>query len=178
MTEEERRTAKPQSMTRRYRRGLILTGVLCVLAMLTAATVLFQRSYTERIDTYLADICDGYAAAYKAQDTPDATTLVKLLPGRSTPRFTLIDADGTVLFDSKNTAVIYDAAGEVCGVMKADLPSHADRPEFRQAMADGSASITRESETLQQETHYYAVRKSKKALLSWTVGHSPYQTKA
>ena len=38
MTEEERRTAKPQSMTRRYRRGLILTGVLCVLAMLTAAT--------------------------------------------------------------------------------------------------------------------------------------------
>ena len=101
MTEEERRTAKPQSMTRRYRRGLILTGVLCVLAMLTAATVLFQRSYTERIDTYLADICDGYAAAYKAQDTHDATTLVKLLPGRSTPRFTLIDADGTVLFDSK-----------------------------------------------------------------------------
>ena len=158
MTEEERRTAKPQSMTRRYRRGLILTGVLCVLAMLTAATVLFQRSYTERIDTYLADICDGYAAAYKAQDTHDATTLVKLLPGRSTPRFTLIDADGTVLFDSKNTAVIYDAAGEVCGVMKSDLPSHADRPEFRQAMADGSASITRESETLQQETHYYAVR--------------------
>ena len=158
MTEEERRTAKPQSMTRRYRRGLILTGVLCVLAMLTAATVLFQRSYTERIDTYLADICDGYAAAYKAQDTHDATTLVKLLPGRSTPRFTLIDADGTVLFDSKNTAVIYDAAGEVCGVMKTDLPSHADRPEFRQAMADGSASITRESETLQQETHYYAVR--------------------
>ena len=158
MTEEERRTAKPQSMTRRYRRGLILTGVLCVLAMLTAATVLFQRSYTERIDTYLADICDGYAAAYKAQDTHDATTLVKLLPGRSTPRFTLIDADGTVLFDSKNAAVIYDAAGEVYDVMKSDLPSHADRPEFRQAMADGSASITRESETLQQETHYYAVR--------------------
>ena len=158
MTEEERRTAKPQSMTRRYRRGLILTGVLCVLAMLTAATVLFQRSYTERIDTYLADICDGYAAAYKAQDTHDATTLVKLLPGRSTPRFTLIDADGTVLFDSKNAAVIYDAAGEVYGVMKSDLPSHADRPEFRQAMADGFASITRESETLQQETHYYAVR--------------------
>ena len=79
MTEEERRTAKPQSMTRRYRRGLILTGVLCVLAMLTAATVLFQRSYTERIDTYLADICDGYAAAYKAQGGGDLHLLVLTL---------------------------------------------------------------------------------------------------
>ena len=46
MTDEQRREKQPLSMTRRYRRGLILTGVLCVLAMLAAATVLFQRSYT------------------------------------------------------------------------------------------------------------------------------------
>ena len=40
MTDDER-TRQPLSMTRRYRRGLILTGVLCALAMLAAATVLF-----------------------------------------------------------------------------------------------------------------------------------------
>ena len=50
MTDEQRREKQPLSMTRRYRRGLILTGVLCVLAMLAAATVLFQRSYTDRVD--------------------------------------------------------------------------------------------------------------------------------
>ena len=53
MTDDERRTRQPLSMTRRYRRGLILTGLL------TAATVLFQRSYAERIDNYLMQICHG-----------------------------------------------------------------------------------------------------------------------
>lgn len=80
MTDDERRTRHPLSMTRRYRRGLILTGLLCALAVLTAATVLFQRSYAERIDNYLMQICHGYAAAYAAQDTHSATTLLNLLP--------------------------------------------------------------------------------------------------
>lgn len=57
MIDDERRTRQPLSMTRRYRRGLILTGLLCALAVLTAATVLFQRSYAERIDNYLMQIC-------------------------------------------------------------------------------------------------------------------------
>lgn len=80
MTDDERRTRQPLSMTRRYRRGLILTGLLCALAVLTAATALFQRSYAERIDNYLMQICHGYAAAYETQDTHSATTLLNLLP--------------------------------------------------------------------------------------------------
>ena len=160
MTDEQRREKQPLSMTRRYRRGLILTGVLCVLAMLAAATVLFQRSYTDRVDDYLAQLGGNYAAAYKAQPTHDAKTLVSLLPkpGVDAPRFTLIGGDGTVLFDSKTSALVYDAANTVYAVMDSHLPSHADRPEFQQAMADGTASATRESETVRRETHYYAVR--------------------
>ena len=160
MTDEQRREKQPLSMTRRYRRGLILTGVLCVLAMLAAATVLFQRSYTDRVDDYLAQLGGSYAAAYKAQPTHDAKTLVSLLPkpGVDAPRFTLINGDGTVLFDSQTSALVYDAANTVYAVMDSHLPSHADRPEFQQAMADGTASVTRESETVRRETHYYAVR--------------------
>lgn len=44
MTDDERCTRQPLSMTRRYRRGLILTGLLCALAVLTAATVLFSAA--------------------------------------------------------------------------------------------------------------------------------------
>ena len=152
MTDEQRRENQPLSMTRRYRRGLILTGVLCVLAMLAAATVLFQRSYTDRVDDYLAQLGGSYAAAYKAQPTHDAKTLVSLLPkpGVDAPRFTLINGDGTVLFDSKTSALVYDAANTVYAVMDSHLPSHADRPEFQQAMADGTASATRESETVRR----------------------------
>ena len=97
MTDDERRTRQPLSMTRRYRRGLILTGLLCALAVLTAATALFQRSYAERIDNYLMQICHGYAAAYEAQDTHSATTLLNLLPENCPLRITLIETDGTVM---------------------------------------------------------------------------------
>ena len=157
MTDDERRTRQPFSMTRRYRRGLILTGLLCALAVLTAATVLFQRSYAERIDNYLMQICHGYAAAYEAQDTHSATTLLNLLPENCPLRITLIDTDGTVLYDTKRGSYIVDVNGDIYAA-QTDLPNHADRPEFQQAMANGSACITRESETLQLETHYYAVR--------------------
>ena len=157
MTDDERRTRQPLSMTRRYRRGLILTGLLCALAVLTAATALFQRSYAERIDNYLMQICHGYAAAYEAQDTHSATTLLNLLPENCPLRITLIDTDGTVLYDTKLGSYIVDVNGDIYAA-QTDLPNHADRPEFQQAMASGSACITRESETLQLETHYYAVR--------------------
>ena len=128
--------------------------------MLTAATLLFQRSYVERVDSYIAQICDGYAAAYKARDTHDAMSFAAMLPEESarTLRFTLIDADGTVLFDSKTSALVYDSTNTLYAVMDSNLPNHADRPEFRQAMEKGSASVTRESETMQTETHYYALR--------------------
>ncbi len=157
MTDDERHTRQPLSMTRRYRRGLILTGLLCALAVLAAATVLFQRSYAERIDNYLMQICHGYAAAYEAQDTHNATTLLNLLPEDRPLRITLIDTDGTVLYDTKRGSYIVDVNGDIYAA-QTDLPNHADRPEFQQAMANGSACITRESETLQLETHYYAVR--------------------
>ena len=62
MSDEERRARRPQSMSRRYRQGLILVGVLCVLATLTAATLLFQRSYTERVDDTLHRLCATLAA--------------------------------------------------------------------------------------------------------------------
>ena len=42
MSDEERRQVRPQSMTRRYRQGLILVGVLCVLATLAAALLTWR----------------------------------------------------------------------------------------------------------------------------------------
>ena len=131
---DENTQKRPLSMTHRYRRGLILTGVLCVLAMLAAATLLFQRSYVERVDSYIAQICDGYAAAYKAQGTHDTASFVTMLPEESARplRFTLIDADGTVLFDSNASALVCDSTNTLNAVMDSNLPNHADRPEFRQ----------------------------------------------
>ena len=160
MTDEQQKEKRPQSMTRRYRRGLVIVGLLCMLVTLTAATVLFQRSYTRRVDDYLAQICDTVAAGYETQDTHDAVTLANLLPtGNNAPRFTLIDGDGTVLYDSETaTGIVYDKDGKVYQLDAPQMSNHADRPEFIGAMANGTASATRESETLRQESHYYARR--------------------
>ena len=142
MSDEERRQTRPRSMTRRYRRGLILVGVLCVVATLLAATLLFQRSYTERVDHYLRALCTTMADGYLLRGTGDPQDLVQLAADTGV-RCTLIAEDGTVLYDNESTAA---------------LPSHADRPEFRQALAEGSGTSTRESKTMDRETHYYALR--------------------
>lgn len=142
MSDEERRQTRPRSMTRRYRRGLIMVGVLCVVATLIAATLLFQRSYTERVDHYLRALCTTMADGYLLRGTGDPQDLVQLAADTGV-RCTLIAEDGTVLYDNESTAA---------------LPSHADRPEFRQALAEGSGTSTRESKTMDRETHYYALR--------------------
>ena len=142
MSDEERRQVRPQSMTRRYRQGLILVGVLCVLATLAAATALFQRSYTERVDEYLHRLCACLAAGYQAQDSGDPQDLAGLVPG-TLLRCTLIAEDGTVLYDNQ---------------AQGTLPSHADRPEVQAALTTGHGTNTRQSQTMSRETHYYALR--------------------
>ncbi len=141
MSDEERRQIRPRSMTRRYRRGLILVGVLCVVATLIAATLLFQRSYTERVDRYLQVLCTTLADSYTRSGTYDSQTLADLAADTGV-RCSLIAQDGTVLYDSEHPG---------------GLPNHADRPEVQAALAQGSGSCTRQSETMGQETHYYAL---------------------
>lgn len=85
----------------------------------------------------------------------DAAAVLEDLPGHQAEieglryqfggdiRYTLIDSNGTVLFDSD--------ADE--GLME----NHADRPEFIEANADGEALSVRYSSTLQTDTVYAAV---------------------
>ena len=61
-------------------------------------------------------------------------------------RLTLIDADGTVLFDSKSDP--------------ARMENHADRQEVQQAMASGTGQSSRYSETLAKKTINCAMRLS------------------
>lgn len=59
-------------------------------------------------------------------------------------RITLIDSKGTVLFDSTQ-----DMKG---------MENHSDRPEIIEALKNGKGSSMRFSETLRQQTFYYAFR--------------------
>lgn len=59
-------------------------------------------------------------------------------------RVTIIDKDGTVISDSTQDAE--------------KMESHADRPEFQEALKNGEGSIIRKSSTLDKSTFYYAVK--------------------
>ena len=59
-------------------------------------------------------------------------------------RITLIETDGTVLFESDADASY--------------MTNHLDRPEIQSAIENGTGSDTRYSDTLGSEDYYYAVR--------------------
>lgn len=59
-------------------------------------------------------------------------------------RVTLVQADGTVLFDSDADA--------------AEMENHLDREEIQEALEDGYGEAERNSETLAEKTVYYALR--------------------
>ena len=61
-------------------------------------------------------------------------------------RVTWVGEDGTVLYDNEAEA--------------ASLPNHADRPEIRQALAQGTGETVRRSDTFNMNTFYYALRLS------------------
>lgn len=63
---------------------------------------------------------------------------------RTKSRVTLIGADGTVKFDSTEEA--------------SSMENHSGRPEFEKAVKNGSAQLSRYSDTLRTQTYYYAIR--------------------
>ena len=127
---------RPQSMVRRFRRCLIFVSLFCVVCAALGAAVLLQNKFT---DAMLAQSCRTVARAL------EAGTGIDRLAGDSEVRYTLIDHSGAVLFDSEVAEV-------------SALENHAGRPEVQAAFAAGQGVSTRQSETLDRQTRYFALR--------------------
>ena len=102
-------------------------------------TALHNDFSAERKKT-LAMECSYIAAAYEKTDIE----YLKGIGRGSSNRITLISSDGTVLYDS-----FADSAS---------LDNHINRPEIAQALEKGFGESTRQSDTLGQNTYYYALR--------------------
>ena len=127
---------RPQSMVRRFRRCLIFVSLLCVVCAALGASVLLQNKFT---DAMLTQSCRTVARALETGSD------MERLAVDSEVRYTLIDHSGAVLFDSEVAEV-------------SALENHAGRPEVQAAFAAGQGVSTRQSETLDRQTRYFALR--------------------
>lgn len=139
---------RPQSMTRRFRRCLILVSLFCVLCAALGSVLLLQNKYT---DAMLAQSCRTVARAWEA-----GVAITEVTQDPDEVRYTLIDREGQVLFDS--------AVREL-----STLENHGQRPEVQAAFAQGYGTATRQSETLDRQTRYYALRVREDAVLRASV---------
>lgn len=124
-----------------FRALVVLAAMAVLLASLLITFVVSQDFFNETkkelsqearyISMGLASGGDEYLNKIAAENTGDV-------------RVTLIDSDGTVLFDNQAEAKT--------------LENHAMRQEVMEAIANGSGEEERFSDTLDQTTYYYAVR--------------------
>ena len=106
----------------------LLVGMIILIAILMPY---FEQQLATELSTEL-----GYLSRGVSQYGEEFLSTID--PGSS--RITLIDADGTVLYDSSLDA--------------STLENHADREEVKQALASGTGESVRYSTTLQEKTLY------------------------
>lgn len=124
---------------------VIATTLLIAYAM---TTFVVYRQTMELMEDEIRQEADYIGAAVEISG---ARYLKEMDNVRKNTRVTQIDAQGNVLYDSKEDDVT--------------LKNHKDRPEVKKALKDGSGQDIRESDTLNQEMFYYALRLSDGTIL-------------
>lgn len=127
-------------MKQRIFKGSFLVGisvwVACLILILGALYFQYDSEYAGELknEAYIV----GHAVESTGESYFDGLTLPEDY------RITWISADGAVIYDSV--------------VGKHDMENHGDRPEVKEALAEGYGEDTRYSKTLAQKTMYSALR--------------------
>lgn len=126
-------------MTKKIFQSIFIVALVVVFASIGAASTFlyeyFNTSQVKRLKAELSLVADTVNHV-GAQYFENFNSLDF--------RFTLVDTDGTVLYDTQVNPV--------------DMENHADREEIAEAFKDGSGSSARYSSTLTEKTFYEAVR--------------------
>lgn len=129
------------SLAQRVFVALVAACALVAVIVTVAASAVYQRSFLADEHGQLAGECRTLASLLDQEDN-DAQLLASLELAET--RATLVEPDGSVLYDS-----LADASA---------LPNHADRPEIAAALATGTGTAERASETAGYVSLYEAVR--------------------
>ena len=117
----------------------------CMITVaILATTLLLSWVNYEMFKGRVMDDLEAYGRMFAVEMNGEAETQSALHGLEEDIRVTLVHADGTVYYDNFADPNAMD--------------NHADRPEIRQALENGSGSDIRNSSTVDQSAFYYAVR--------------------
>lgn len=121
-------------MKKRILASMIFLTILCLLVLSAALCIVFYRQFARTVQ----DDVRARAVMLKNADVSDYSVSMFDM------RLTIVAPDGTVLFDDEKDREI--------------LENHADRTEIKEAFTSGVGKSLRFSDTLRQETYYYAIK--------------------
>ncbi len=123
-------------MTKKIFRGILFSSILTMLASLV---FIIGVQYQIYVDSRYSSL---QSKAYLISLSTNEAELQKFSSAEE--RITLIDRNGSVIFDNKADA--------------AKMENHAGREEVKEALKDGTGYAVRQSETLGISSCYYAVK--------------------
>ena len=137
------RGRRQPSLARRFFMALSAIAAVAAVAVLVCSSLIYQSVTVDDSGRMLESECRVVRASLRGDDT-DVMRLTAFDSGDV--RVTLVASDGTVIYDNQNSV--------------ASMPNHADRPEIAEALADGTGSSERDSETSGYVSIYRAIRLS------------------
>ena len=129
-------------MKKKINASLLLISIIAIILTGLLGTIVTYQLFQSQLEADLASDADILRDSGLFDDPPKSSA-ARFSFGSDEIRITWIDKDGTVLYDNRTDA--------------SELPSHANRPEFREALEKGSGTTVRRSDTLNKSTFYYAL---------------------
>lgn len=127
-------------MRKRVFGSIFLTALVTLIVTVSLLLVAVHSGLTQDLQERLSNECNYIAAATASGDEQELQRIGSVYADR----ITLVDADGTVLYDNERDAV--------------ETENHASRPEIAEALEKGVGESSRLSDTLAEQIYYYAIR--------------------
>ncbi len=122
---------------------LVGIAILAVIATVIGITIIYYSLFQRQVRDDLAVSAKLLRDTHYFESVNIDTDEIDLSTDIDELRVTWIDADGTVLYDN-------DAKADL-------LTNHNDRPEIQAAFDDGEGEAVRRSDTMNENTFYYAL---------------------
>ncbi|MCR5102300.1 MAG: two-component sensor histidine kinase [Butyrivibrio sp.] len=125
--------------------------VLAILATVIGITIIYYNLFQRQVRNDLAISAKLLKDTNYFESVNINTDEINLSTDIKELRVTWIDSDGTVLYDNDVTSD--------------EMANHLDRPEIQQALATGVGETVRRSDTMNENTFYYALLLSNGTIL-------------